>query len=182
VSEGIVSDASIAAMSPEQRRELIRRLEKPLEEVLPTPVFERVRRIRLLLMIGATLSLIPWIVYLAATLPEKYVAHNWTATWVGFDVLLVMFMTATAVLGYLRRQLLILAAFTTGVLLVCDAWFDLMTAAPADKWVSVLTATLGELPLSILLISGALRILRLTAARLWLLDPHTHLWQVPLLP
>jgi hypothetical protein len=182
VSEGIVSDESIAAMSPEQRRDLIRRLEKPLAELLPTPVFERVRRLRLVLMIGATLSLIPWIVYLALTLPEKYVAHNWTATWVGFDVLLLTFMAATAVLGYLRRQLLILAAFTTGVLLVCDSWFDMMTAAPADRWVSMLTATLGELPLSILLISGALRILRLTASRLWLLDPHTHLWQVPLLP
>jgi hypothetical protein len=182
VSEGIVSDASIAAMSPDQRRELIRRLEKPLAELLPTPLFERVRRIRLLLMIGATLSLIPWIIYLAIALPEKYVAHNWTATWVGFDILLLTFMAATAVLGYLRRQLLILAAFTTGVLLACDAWFDVMTAAPADKWVSALTATLGELPLSALLITGALRILQLTVTRLWLLDPHTHLWQVPLLP
>jgi hypothetical protein len=169
-------------MSPAQRRDLIRRLEKPLAELLPTRVFERVRRLRLVLMVGATLSLIPWIVYLALTLPGKYVAHNWTATWVGFDVLLLMFMAATAVLGYLRRQLLLLAAFTTGVLLVCDAWFDVMTATPTDRWISVLTAVLGELPLSALLITGALRILRLTATRLWLLDPHTHLWQVPLLP
>jgi hypothetical protein len=182
VSEGIVSDESIAAMSPAQRRDLIRRLEMPLAELLPTPEFERVRRMRLVLMIGATVSLIPWIVYLAVALPEKYVAHNWTATWVGFDILLVTFMAATAVLGFLRRQLLILAAFTTGVLLVCDAWFDVMTAAPSDRWVSVLTAVLAELPLSALLITGALHILQLTATRLWLLGPHTHLWQVPLLP
>jgi hypothetical protein len=182
VSEGIVSDESIAALSPAQRRDLIRRLEMPLAELLPTRDFERVRRMRLVLMIGATISLIPWIAYLAITLPEKYVAHNWTVTWVGFDILLVTFMAATAVLGFLRRQLLILAAFTTGVLLVCDAWFDVMTAAPADRWVSVLTAVLGELPLSALLITGALHILRLTVTRLWLLGPHTHLWQVPLLP
>jgi hypothetical protein len=34
------------------------------------------------------------------------------------------------------------------VLLICDAWFDLMTAGPDDLWVSALTAALGELPRS----------------------------------
>ena len=47
-------------------------------------------------------------------LPGNYVAHNWAATWIGFDALLVAFMTVTAVLGWLRRQLVLLAAFTTG--------------------------------------------------------------------
>ena len=137
---------------------------------------------RLLLMVGATVGLIPWIVYLGVTLPAKYTAHNWTVTWVGFDLLLLIFMAATAVLGFFRRQLLILAAFTTGVLLACDSWFDVMTAAPGDRWVSILTAVLAELPLAAILTSGALRILRLTATRFWLLDPGTPLWQLPLLP
>jgi len=182
MTEGLVSDAVIAAMSPDERRELIHRLERPLDELLPAPTFERVRRIRLVLMIGAIVGLIPWIVYLAITLPDRYVTYNWTATWVGFDILLLMFMVATVVLGLLRRQLLILAAFTTGVLLICDAWFDVMTAAPADRWLSILTAVIAEVPLGVLLVAGALRILRLTATRLWLLSPHTPLWQVPLLP
>jgi hypothetical protein len=182
VTDGIVSDALIAAMSPTERRELISRLERPLDELLSAPRFERVRRIRLVLMVGAIVWLIPWIAYLAVMLPARYITYNWTATWVGFDVLLLMFMVATFVLGLLRRQLLILLAFTTGVLLTCDAWFDVMTAAPADRWPSILTAVLVELPLAVLLITGALRILRLTATRLWLLDPHTPLWQVPLLP
>jgi hypothetical protein len=82
----------------------------------------------------------------------------------------------------LRRQLLVLTAFTTGVLLICDAWFDVMTAAPMDRWPSVLTALLGELPLAALLITGALRILRLTATRLYVLDPGMPLWRIPLLP
>jgi hypothetical protein len=182
MSEGIVSDESIAAMSAAQRRDLIRRLERPLAELLPVSTLERVRRIRLVLMTGAVVGLIPWIVYLALTLPDKYVTYNWTATWVGFDILLLIFIITTVVLGFLRRQLIILTAFTTGILLVCDAWFDVMTAAPADRWLSVVTAVVAEVPLAIVLISGALRILRLTATRLWLLDPHTHLWQVPLLP
>ena len=182
MADGIVSDDLIAAMSPTERRELIQRLERPLGEVLPAPTLQRARRTRLVLMIGAIVWLIPWIVYLGVTLPDRYVTYNWTATWVGFDVLLLMFMIATVTLGLLRRQLLILSAFTTGVLLICDAWFDVITAAPADRWLSILTAVLAEVPLAVLLITGALRILRLTATRLWLLDAHTPLWQVPLLP
>jgi hypothetical protein len=180
--DGGLTDAQIAAMSATERHELISRLERPLDELLPSSVLARVRRVRLVLMVGAIVAMIPWIVYLAITLPDKYIAHNWPATWVGFDILLLLFMAATAVLGLLRRQLLVVTAFTTGILLVCDAWFDVMTAAPSDRWLSVLTAVLGELPLAAILITGALRILRLTATRLYVLDPGMPLWRIPLLP
>jgi hypothetical protein len=182
MSDTVVSDAQIAAMSPAERRELIHRLERPIGDLMPPSELERIRRIRLYVMIGATIALVPWIVYLAFTLPEKYIAHHWQATWVGFDILLLLFIAATALLGYLRRQLLVLTAFTTGVLLICDAWFDVMTATPNDIWVSVLIAGLAEFPLAIVLIAGALRIVRLTVTRLWLLDPGMPLWQLPLLP
>jgi len=182
MSDGVVSDAQIAAMSAAERRELITRLERPIGELVTESTFVRMRRVRLVLMAGAIVGLIPWIVYLSITLPDRYIANNWIATWVGFDTLLLLFMASTAVLGLLRRQLLILTGFTTGVLLVCDAWFDVMTAAPADRWLSVLTATLGELPLAAVLITGALRILRLTATRLYALDPGMPLWRIPLLP
>lgn len=180
MTDHILTDAQIAALSAEQRRDLITRLVQPLDELVDPVVFSRVRRIRLSLMVGGAIALIPWIAYLAITLPQNYVAHNWPATWVGFDILLVGFMLATAVLGYLRRQLLLLAAFTSGVLLICDAWFDLMTAGPNDVWLSVITALLIEVPLAILMITGAQRIMRLTLTRLWLLQPGMRLWQVPL--
>jgi hypothetical protein len=182
MTDGILTDAQIAALTPEQRRELISRLEQPLSELIDPVFLSRVRRIRLGLMIVGSIAMIPWLVYLSVTLPENYVAHNWPATWVGFDILLVGFMLATAVLGYLRRQLLMLAAFTSGVLLICDAWFDLMTAGPKDLWLSVVTALLIEVPLAIFLITGAQRIARLTMMRLWRLDPGVRLWQVPLFP
>jgi hypothetical protein len=182
MSDRTVSDAQIAAMSVDERRDLIRRLERPLEELLTPTVFWRIRRIRVLLTVCAAVGLIPWIAYLALTLPDKYVAHNWLATWVGFDLLLFGFMAATAVLGVLRRQLVVIVAFTTGVLLVCDAWFDIITASPVDRTASVLTALLAELPLAAVLITGALRLLRLTLTRLYLIDPGAPLWRVPLLP
>jgi len=178
----VLSDARIVAMSPAERRDLIQRLQRPLDEVFPPPVAHRMRRNRLTLMVGGSIVLIPWIVHLGFTLPTNYVAHNWPATWIGFDCLLIAFMAATAVLGWLRRQLVVLPAFTTGVLLICDAWFDIMTASPSQIWESVLTAALGNLPLAVILISGASRILRLTATRLWFLDPGTPAWRLPLVP
>ncbi len=182
MTDGILTDAQIAALTPDQRRELISRLEQPLSDVIDPLLLARVRRVRLGLMIGGSVAMIPWLGYLSVTLPENYIAHNWTVTWVGFDVLLVGFMLATAVLGYLRRQLLVPAAFTTGVLLICDAWFDLMTAGPRDVWLSVTTALLIEVPLAIFMIFSALRIMRLTMMRLWMLDPGMRLRHLPLFP
>ena len=181
-TDGILTDVQIAALSPEQRRELITRLRQPLSDMIDPAVLNRTRRIRLSLMIGGSIAMIPWLAYLSMTLPDNYVAHNWPATWLGFDALLVGFMVATAVLGYLRRQVLVLAAFTSGVLLVCDAWFDLMTAGPNDIRLSLITALGIELPLAIFMITGALRIMRLTMMRLWRLDPEVSLLRLPLFP
>ncbi|KKC03260.1 hypothetical protein [Mycobacterium nebraskense] len=182
MTERILTDAQIAALTPGERRDLITRLEQPISDVIDPVFLARVRRIRLSLMVGGSAVMIPWLGYLSTTLPEDYVAHNWPLTWVGFDVLLMAFMVATALLGYLRRQVLIPAAFTTGVLLVCDAWFDLMTAGPRDVWLSVATALLIELPLAAFMVVSGLRLMRLTMARFWLLDPGMRLWDLPLLP
>src|ERR1700739_1278366 len=104
MTDGILTDAQIAALTPEQRRDLITRLEQPLSDVIDPVRLSRIRRIRLSLMIGCSVSMIPCLVYLSVTLPQNYVAHNWPATWIGFDVLLVAFMLATAVFGDMRRH------------------------------------------------------------------------------
>ena len=135
------------------------RLERPLDELVPAPVVARMRRLRSALLVGGAIGLILGTVFLAITLPANYVA-------LGFDVLLVAFMVTTAVLVFLRRQLALLTAFTTGVLLISDALFDVMTAGPHDLLDAALTATLVELPLAVILIATALRILPLTVTRL----------------
>jgi hypothetical protein len=121
----------------------------------------QIRRIREWLALWAAIALIPWTIYLGLTLPQSYTAQHWQATWIGFDVLLLVFMLATAVLGFFQHRLLTLFAFATGVLLVCDAWFDVMTAKRGEFVMSALTAALGELPLAAVLIVGTLRIVRL---------------------
>jgi hypothetical protein len=180
--DDVLSDARIAAMSPAERRDLIERLQCPFDEVFPPPIERRMRRIRLVLTSG-TIVLIAWIVYLGFSLPSNYVAQNWPATWIGFDCLLITFMAATAVLGLLRRQVVMFTAFTSGVLLICDAWFDVLTAGfGRDLAFPVLTAAFVELPLAMVMITSAVQILRLTATRLWFLDRETALWRLPLLP
>jgi hypothetical protein len=177
-----LSDEQIAALSPTERRQLIQRLERPLTDLVPVGVAHRIRWGWLGIMTGGTLVLIPWIVYLAFALPDDYLVHDWTATWVGFDLLLLCLMAATVVFGMLRRQVMLLTAFATGMLLICDAWFDLMTAGANDFRIAMLTATLGDLPLAAILITGALRLIRFTVVRVWLLEPKTPLWRLPLLP
>lgn len=134
--------------------------------------WSQIRRIREWLALSASIALIPWTVYLGLTLPQSYTAQHWQATWVGFDLLLLAFLLATAALGFARHRLLPLFAFATGVLLLCDAWFDMLTARRGDFAVSVLTAVLGELPLATVLIGGSVRIARLQAAG----PPGRHWW------
>lgn len=174
----VLTDEQIHGLSQQERQELVWRLARPSRELVTAASVVRIRRRRVVMMTAAVAALLPWTAYLAVSLPDRYVARNWSVTWVGFDALLLTMFAVTALLGLLRRQLLILAAFTSGVLLVCDAWFDVTTAAPRDFWLSVGIALVLELPVAALLISSALRLIGLMAARVWLLTPGTRLWQV----
>ncbi|MET8878602.1 hypothetical protein ACWEO2_01305 [Nocardia sp. NPDC004278] len=176
-----LSDEEIDAMSADERRALIRRLQLPPERVLPRPEIVRIhRRVRLTLMVGGSIVLIPWIAYLAVSLPPDYQAHNWPLTWVGFDSLLVIMMAMTAYLGWQRRQLLLLPAFGTGLLLLVDAWFDITTANPRDVWLSIAIACVGEIPLAILQITGALLLFKFVTEAHPLADPEVSAWRTKL--
>jgi hypothetical protein len=129
---------------------------------------ERLRRIFLVAVTTASLVLIPWIGYLAVSLPDRHVAGQWKAAWVGFDIVLVGFLAGTAWCAWQRRQLLVPAAIVTATLLICDAWFDvLLDWGTPDMWWSLATAALGELPLAALLLWVALRLLRLIRRIRW---------------
>ncbi len=99
---------------------------------------------------------------------------------VGFDVLLIVMFALTAYLALRRRQLLVMACFVTGVLLICDAWFDVTTASGRDLWLSAADAVFVELPIAALLIASSLRLLSIAFARLYQLEHGRRLWNVPL--
>ncbi|MFI1510481.1 hypothetical protein [Streptomyces sp. NPDC020597] len=115
-------------------------------------LLERIRREQrhtLRLLTVCAVGLVPWTVLLALTLPSHYQVHQWRLAWVGFDVLLVVAMAATAVLGWLRNNAVIVPAVGLAVLLVCDAWFDVSLAfGTSGVWLSAALAVFAELPLA----------------------------------
>jgi tRNA(Ile) lysidine synthetase-like protein len=176
-----LSDEEIAEMSPAERRELVRRLVAARGLAPSRRTIERIRKWRLAVLVVCVVTLIPWTVYLGATLPGRYVARNWVATWVGFDILLMAMLAATAIAGWRRRQLVFPTAFASGVLLICDAWFDVMTSQPgADLIQALVSALVLEIPLGIAFIAGPLRLMRIVALRHGLVEPGTRMWRVPI--
>ncbi len=176
-----LTDEEIAAMTPAERQDLILRL-APRPPGMPSRrTIDRLRAWRTALMLLCVVALIPWTVYLAITLPSHYVARNWVATWVGFDILLLMMLALTALAGWKRKQFVFPTAFASGVLLICDAWFDVMTSQRGgDLTQALLSAFLVELPLAFLLIAGPLRLLRYVAIRHGMIHPGSRLWRMPI--
>jgi hypothetical protein len=162
----MISNEALRQMTREERATLSRSI-AAMDADLPSlsPGDERRKRF-VLLLAGASVGLVPWIVLLALTLPRRYVAGHWTITWVGFDIVLVSGLALTAWLAWRRRQAVVIAAFATGTLLTCDAWFDVTTASGrADTITAVASALVLELPLAALLYAVAYHLLRLTVLR-----------------
>jgi hypothetical protein len=182
----MLSDDELAALSHAERVDLARRL-GALEAVMPreTSSSRRQRRNFLGLMVVACLVLIPWVVFLADRLPRRYEARHWDLAWAGFDLLLLAGLLTTAWAAWRRRQILIPTAFVTATLLICDAWFDVLTSASRNEQVLALgSAFLIELPLATLLFYAGRRMLMLTVRSARKLadtdDLEPPLWRMPL--
>jgi hypothetical protein len=95
--------------------------------------------------------LLPWALRLGYSLPERKIAHHWDLAWAGFDVVLSVALIGTAFALITGRSVGRTFAAATGALLLADAWFDVVTAeAGRDRWLAVVLAVLGEIPLAIL--------------------------------
>jgi hypothetical protein len=127
----------------------------------PAPnVVIMIRRILLALLAGAAVCLVPWTVYLAHTLPDRYDTGQWRAAWVGFDVALLLCFAAGAWLGLRRRRAAVPLLSATAALLCCDAWFDVMLGWTSDeRWASVALAAFVEIPVAVVLALAARRLL-----------------------
>ncbi len=129
----------------------------------PLPTFRGTGPTVVFLLICAV-ALIPWTVGLGVTLPARYVVGSWTLIWAGFDTALVVCFAVTAWALWNQRPLALPAAVFTSALLLCDAWFDVLTAhGGRDLLVSAATALLGEIPGAIVLAAISIRLLRANA-------------------
>jgi hypothetical protein len=123
---------------------------------------------------------------LAVTLPHYYRTGGWRGAWVGFDLAELVAFAATGWAAWRRRQMLIICLVVLATLLLCDAWFDVVLDARTKGFgLSLTSALVIELPLALLAIAAAHRLLRQSFATLWryrgLPGPIPGLWKMPLL-
>jgi hypothetical protein len=107
-------------------------------------------RRRALLVYGAfALGLVPWTAHLTASLPSTHRTDHWDVLWAGFDIGLCASGIATAIAILRGWHALPICASITGTLLLCDAWFDLLTSSPGSErtW-AIVEALVAELPLA----------------------------------
>lgn len=116
---------------------------------IPPEGRRRARRLAELYALAAVL-LLPWIGYLAVTLPRRQFDLHYRAAWVGFDVLLVVAITRTAYMAFRVDQRIQIPATATATLLIVDAWFDVTTSAGRGQVLEALVLAVGiEIPAAI---------------------------------
>jgi hypothetical protein len=91
--------------------------------------------------------LVPWIGYLATTLPNTARVHDRTP-WVGFDIGLMIMLAVTAFLAWRGSPRVSFAATATATMLIVDAWFDITTARRTVDLVQALITSVVELSLA----------------------------------
>jgi hypothetical protein len=95
------------------------------------------------------LGLVPWTAHLSASLPATHQTDNWDVLWAGFDIVLCASGVATAIAILRGSHALPILASITGTLLLCDAWFDLLTSSPgSERMWAIVEAVVAELPLA----------------------------------
>lgn len=103
------------------------------------------------LALFCALGIVPWIVYLALTLPGRQRADDYDIAWVGFDCAMCVVLGALAWCALQRKPATGPVAAVAATFLVIDAWFDVVTTESGSRLtLAVLSAGLAELPLAII--------------------------------
>jgi hypothetical protein len=111
------------------------------------------RRSLPVLFLAAALVLVPWLGWLAISLPCRYLSRHWGITWAGFDAGLAVGLASTGFAALRHAPWLDRAAVATATLLAADAWFDVLTSRGAAAFALATTEALAvELPLALLCI------------------------------
>jgi hypothetical protein len=95
--------------------------------------------------------LVPWTVWIAYQLPQRHLARHWDVAWGGFDAAMAGLLLATAIAAWRRSPWIQGTATAAATMLVCDAWFDMATAARgSEEAMAIASAVVVELPLAVL--------------------------------
>jgi hypothetical protein len=103
------------------------------------------------LLTAVAVFLVPWTLYLTFSLPSRHLTEHYDVAWVGFDIALAAAFAATAWAAIQSSPWLVPLAAVTGTMLVCDAWFDIVTSQTGTEMAeAVAEAVFAELPLAAL--------------------------------
>jgi hypothetical protein len=107
---------------------------------------------------ASALFLVPWSVWLASSLPCRYLSEHWGIAWAGFDTALAAALALTCVAALRHAPWLDRAAIAAATLLATDAWFDVVTSRGAAAVALATTEAVAvELPIALLCIWVAKR-------------------------
>jgi hypothetical protein len=102
------------------------------------------------LAVCCAIGIIPWIVYLAMTLPARQRAVDYDIAWVGYDAAMCAVLGALAYCALRRRPATGAIAAVAATMLVIDAWFDIVTTEDrARLTLAIISAACAEIPLAI---------------------------------
>jgi hypothetical protein len=186
MDNNMIDPDALIDLSPEKRRTLMQALVALEQESSPLagPAWRRYAIIAF--TVGACVFLAIWIAVLALSLPAFYHTGSWRGAWVGFDIAELVMFAATGWAAWRRRQILIICLIVLATLLLCDAWFDVVLDERTGAFLaSLLSALLVEVPLAVIAILLARRLLRLAIGQMMRYEGLTGkvppLWQIPLL-
>jgi hypothetical protein len=95
------------------------------------------------------IGLLPWAIWVSASLRPEHVSERWDLAWSGFDVVLAASFCLTAVAAYRRSPWVGALAAATGTLLLTDAWFDVMLESHGSELATaIFEAVAFELPMA----------------------------------
>ena len=95
--------------------------------------------------------LVPWTIWLSASLPPHHLAHRWDVAWTGFDIGLAVCFAGTAFAAWRRSPWVGTLAAATGTLLLADAWFDVvLESRGAELRTAIVEAMFAELQVAAL--------------------------------
>ncbi len=165
--------SEVRSWTPGERAAVARLLDQLVERPTGTSGVIRRRRLSIVAAAIGALVMLPWIGYLALSLPLAESGGAWRVAWVGFDVMLALVLMTTAWLGFRHRQVAILGLLVSSTMLFTDAWFDVaLSYGTGEQWGAILSAAVLEIPFAILLASSAISILKRTSSTVARLRGH----------
>jgi hypothetical protein len=102
------------------------------------------------LAVCCAVGIVPWMVYLAMTLPERTRAVDYDIAWIGYDAAMCAVLAALAYCALRRKMATGAIAAVAATMLVVDAWFDIVTTDKRQQlMMAIISAAFAEIPLAI---------------------------------